>query len=322
MKFTTITAALCAAAIAVPAVAQETRQPSTGERILGSILNRVLGPEQTAEEETSTTVPAEDIVAAETAVETAAPTIDVILADARRDGDRARDQYRNPAETLEFFRVGPQMTVLEYGPGGGWYTRVLAPYLAAEGTYVALNNDSDARTYNSAEAEQRAKSWTSRFKASVADMTGTSADSVTAFEIDEIPEDAAGTVDRALIFRSMHGLWNNDEVDSTLGAIRTLLADDGMVGVVQHRAPSSASWSDVNPARGYMRQADVIAMFQLHGFELVGTSEVNANPRDPANWEGGVWTLPPVLRYGDENRAQYEAIGESDRMTLLFRKAS
>lgn len=245
-----------------------------------------------------------------------------VLADGEMRGeDGARDKYRNPAETLAFFRVEPTMTVVEWGPGGGWYTRVLAPWLTPQGKYVALNGDSDTATYRDRAAEARAKGWTETFKATVAKGLGVTAASVAAYEIDEVPDEVKGTADRVLIFRSMHGLWNGDLVDTTLAAVRGILKDDGMVGVVQHRAPADASWKDVNPAAGYMRQADVIKLFELHGFELVESSEINANPKDPANWEGGVWTLPPVLRYGDTDRAKYEAIGESDRMTLLFRKA-
>jgi len=246
--------------------------------------------------------------------------LEAVLAADLRDDDRTRDQYRHPAETLEFFQIKPDMTVAEWGPGGGWYTRVLAPYLMGSGNYIALNADSDGRDYPSRAAEARSKGWTEQFRSTYGEAMGVDPDAVNAYEIDELPEEMAGTADRVLIIRSMHGLWNGNAVDSTLKAVRDLLADDGMVGVVQHRAPADASFADVNPARGYMRQADVVALFELHGFELAGTSEVNANPKDPANWEGGVWTLPPTLRFGDENRAQYEAIGESDRMTLLFRK--
>nr|WP_137676642.1 class I SAM-dependent methyltransferase [Parerythrobacter lutipelagi] len=245
----------------------------------------------------------------------------MVLMDERRADDRARDAFRHPAETLDFFQVEPDMTVVEWGPGGGWYTRVLAPWLMPSGKYVALNGDSDAVDYPNRAAEARSKGWTETFKGTVAEAMGIKAGDVAAYEIDEIPDEAKGTADRVLIFRSMHGMWNNDLADTTLAAVRGMLKDDGMVGVVQHRAPADASWSDVNPARGYMRQADVVKLFELHGFELVGSSEINANPKDPANWEGGVWTLPPVLRYGDEDRAKYEAIGESDRMTLLFKKA-
>ena len=149
---------------------------------------------------------------------------------------------------------------------------------------------------------------------------GVEANAVTAFETDEMPESAAGTVDRVLIFRSMHGLANSNQADDVLDAARKMLKADGMVGVVQHRAPAGASFDDYSPAPGYMKTEQVIAIFAANGFELVDQSEINANPKDTANWEGGVWTLPPVLRNGDQDRAKYEAIGESDRMTLLFRK--
>ncbi|QUL36846.1 class I SAM-dependent methyltransferase [Erythrobacter sp. JK5] len=253
-----------------------------------------------------------------------APSLEEVLAHERRADDRARDQYRNPAETLAFFRIEPTMTVAEYGPGGGWYTRVLAPYLMPAGKYIAFNGDSDARSYNSRAQEARAKAWTEDFKAGLASGMGVEPDAVTAFETDEMPEDVAGTVDRVLIFRSMHGLNIGNNADDVLKAARVMLKDDGLVGVVQHRAPDGASYDDYGARqRGYMREADVIAIFAANGFELVEKSEINANSKDPANWERGVWTLPPVLGTGpdDPRRSEYLAIGESDRMTLLFKKA-
>ena len=250
------------------------------------------------------------------------PTIgEVLEADLRAD-DRARDQYRHPEETLAFFGVEPTMTVAEFGPGGGWYTRVLAPYLTPAGRYIAFQPDSDGQDYRDRAQEARAKGWTERFTTTVGEMAGVNAANVTAFEIDEMPEELAGTVDRVLIFRSMHGLNMGNQADTVLKAARMMLKDDGMVGVVQHRAPDGASYDDYGARqRGYMRTEDVVAIFEASGFELAAESEINANPRDPANWEGGVWTLPPVLQFGDEDRARYEAIGESDRMTLLFKKA-
>ena len=253
-----------------------------------------------------------------------APSLSEVLADERRDNDRARDQYRNPTETLAFFGVEPTMTVAEYGPGGGWYTRVLAPYLMPAGKYIAFNQDSDGRQYNTRAQEARSKGWTERFKSGVAAAMGVEADDVTAFETDEMPEDVAGTVDRVLIFRSMHGLNIGNRADDVLKAARMMLKDDGMVGVVQHRAPEGASYDDYGARqRGYMRKADVIAIFEANGFELAGESEINANANDPANWERGVWTLPPVLATGEDDprREEYLSIGESDRMTLLFKKA-
>ena len=172
--------------------------------------------------------------------------------------------------------------------------------------------------------EARAKGWTERFKSGLAEMMGGKAEDVNAFEVDEIPEEMEGTADRVLIFRSMHGLNIRNNADDVLKAARKLLKDDGMVGVVQHRAPKGASWDDyVGRQRGYLPQETVIAIFKANGFELAKESEINANPKDPANWERGVWTLPPVLATGadDPKRSEYLAIGESDRMTLLFKKA-
>ncbi|MXO89245.1 class I SAM-dependent methyltransferase [Pontixanthobacter aquaemixtae] len=248
-----------------------------------------------------------------------------VLASDHRDDDRARDQYRKPAETLAFFQIEPTMTVAEFGPGGGWYTRVLAPWIMPHGKYLAFNGDSDAGTYNSRAQEARAKGWTERFKSDLAEAMEVDASEVTAFETDEMPEDIAGTVDRVVIFRSMHGLNNGNSADDVLKAARVMLKDDGMVGVVQHRAPQGASYDDYGARqRGYMRTQDVVAIFRANGFELVAESEINANPKDPANWEGGVWTLPPALGFGRqsaEEQAKHRAIGESDRMTLLFKKA-
>ena len=262
--------------------------------------------------------------AADAHMEAAAPALEDVLAHERRDGDRARDQYRHPVETLDFFGVEPTMTVAEYGPGGGWYTRVLAPYLMPAGKYIAFNLDSDASTYRNRAQEARAKGWTESFKSTLAEGMGVDPDAVTAFETDEMPEDLAGTVDRVLIFRSMHGLNIGNQADTVLKTARMMLKDDGMVGVVQHMAPEGASYDDYGARqRGYMRKQDVVAIFEANGFELVSESDINANPNDPANWENGVWTLPPVLATGanDPRRDEYLAIGESNRMTLLFRKA-
>ncbi|WP_299196509.1 hypothetical protein [uncultured Erythrobacter sp.] len=262
-------------------------------------------------------------LAAEAHTDTAAPTLEQVLAMEHRDDDRARDQYRRPAETLAFFQVEPTMTVAEYGPGGAWYTRVLAPWIMPQGTYIAFNGDSDARTYRSRAQEARSKAWTENFIRGMEEGSGMEVDPNTVFEIDEMPESVHGTVDRVLIFRSMHGLANGNVADDVLDAVRTMLKDDGMVGVVQHRKPDDAPDYDYGSALGYMKTAQVVAIFAANGFELVDSSEINANPNDPADWARGVWTLPPVLTTGEDDprRAEYLAIGESDRMTLLFRKA-
>ncbi|MBC7986143.1 MAG: class I SAM-dependent methyltransferase [Sphingomonadaceae bacterium] len=250
----------------------------------------------------------------------AASAIEIVLAESFRDDDRARDRWRHPAETLAFFRVEPTMTVAEYSPGGGWYTRVLAPLVGRQGRYLAVNPDSAAEQMN-AERRARADAWPTDFAGRVEGWTGLPAARVTAFESDTPPAGVAGTVDRVLIIRNMHSIINDGNVSTELRNLRRLLSDDGLVGVVQHRAPEDDSYPQADGERGYLKQSDIIALFDAFGFALVEASEINANPADTADWPRGVWTLPPTYTLGDVDRARYEAIGESDRMTLLFRKA-
>lgn len=243
-----------------------------------------------------------------------------ILKSKMRAEDAARDKYRNPAETLAFFQVKPDMTVAEYGPGGGWYTKVLAPYISGKGKYVAINADTSQSSFRDAETEARVKSWPQTFPETVNKWTGVEAAKIAAFESDEVSDDMKGKIDRILIFRSIHGMLNRGVADTELRALREALADDGMVGVVQHRAKEDATYEMSNGSKGFLRQKSVIDLFELNGFELVEASEINANPKDTGDYEKGVWTLPPVLTNGDVDKAKYEAIGESDRMTLLFKK--
>ena len=239
-----------------------------------------------------------------------------------RTEDKARDKYRNPAKTLSFFEVKPEHTVVEYGPGGGWYTRVLLPYLANSGKYVAVGSDSAATDFSTRAREGRSKSWPERFPETASKWTGVDAEKISAFESDEFPDEMKGTIDRIVIFRSLHGMMNRANADSELRNLRAMLKDDGMVGVVQHRANANAPFEMSKGTKGYLKQDNVIAMFKIAGFELVSSSEINANAKDAKDYEGGVWTLPPILRKGETDRAKYQAIGESDRMTLLFKKLS
>jgi len=246
----------------------------------------------------------------------AAAALDAALAADLRGQDGARDSQRHPRETLTFFGVKPGQTVVDYMPSSGWYTRILVPYLGSGGTYVGLNPSvpEDATGW---QANMRGTK--DKFPAQAAKWaTGAK---VVGANVGDVPENLTGQVDRALIFREMHNIWRNDWLRSSLADIRTMLKDDGLVGVVQHRAPSSAPASYTDGSKGYLREKDVVALFEAHGFDLVATSEINANPKDPANWPNGVWTLPPS--YGgatDETRPQLAEIGESDRMTLLYRK--
>ena len=236
-----------------------------------------------------------------------------------RAEDRARDEFRNPAETLAFFRVEPDMKVGEYAPGGGWYTRFLGHYLGGEGQLVGLYFDPTSGPFN-AESQQGIRDGAAGFPAEAAEFTGLPAENFSAMTLDAVPEGEAGTFDRVLVIRMMHNMmrWNN--ADSELKKMRELLKPGGMLGIVQHRAPEDATADYANGSKGYLRQDDVVGYVEALGFEFVGSSEVNANPNDPANWEGGVWTMPPSLGGDDEMDARTRDLGESDRMTLLFRK--
>jgi predicted methyltransferase len=291
------------------AMAQETQETpqeeSTGKKLLRGVLQSILGPEGAAEEKS----------AQDTAATAQTTTLEQVLADPRRDGDRARDVWRHPAETLAFFRVEPDQIVVEYAPGGGWYTRVLAPYLAQNGRYVALTYGPGGRIperYN-----DMLNAFPVAFPAKVEKDTGVPAGRVYAYRTDQLGEAMNGTADRVLVVRMMHNLKRWGIADTELEAMRKLLKDDGLLGIVQHRAKPGAPYSFADGSKGYLQQEDLIKLVEAQGFTLVGTSEVNANPADPANHEGGVWELPPSWSSKDEAK---KAIGESDRMTLLFKK--
>ena len=260
-----------------------------------------------------------DAVAAEEMENCAAceAALELALAHPRRDADRARDVWRHPTETLAFFRVRPGMTVVDYMPSGGWWTRILVPYLGDAGCYIGLNPDVAG---GSEQLQKYFGGLAASLPAKAAEWTGVAPTHVGAFNTDGLPPALNGTVDRALIFREIHNLKRNGMIARELQALHGLLKPDGLLGVVQHRAKADAPDAYVDGSKGYLREKDVIAWIEAQGFELVGQSEVNANPRDPADHAAGVWTLPPSLRLGDKDRERNQAIGESDRMTLLFRK--
>lgn len=243
------------------------------------------------------------------------------LAHERRSDDRKRDSARNPAETLEFFQIAPDQTVIEYAPGGGWYTRILAPYLARKGQYVAVSFAPDEIASLNEDFRARLREGGETFSATQSRALGIAEERLPFHFGDAVPDSLDGQVDRVLIVRMMHNLVRWDIAASEIAALRDTLKPDGMVGVVQHRAKADAPEEFVDGNAGYLKQADVVAFFEENGFELAASSEINANPADTADHEAGVWTLPPTLALGDKDKAKYKTIGESDRMTLLFRKA-
>ena len=248
----------------------------------------------------------------------------------RSDEDRARDGARHPVETLTFFQVQPGMTVAEALPGRGWYTKILANYLGPKGAIYSINYVDRMWPMFSFATDEWVKSRiksNSEFPNTVAGFTdnGIKAEG---FTFNTVPETAVGKVDRVLLIRALHNLNRFEATAGTrtqaLAAVRGMLSPEGMVGVVQHRLPESAPAEGADGSRGYLKQSEVIAMFEEAGFELVDSSEINANPKDKPGAEDVVWRLPPSLRGSKddpEKRAAMQAIGESDRMTLLFRKA-
>jgi predicted methyltransferase len=232
----------------------------------------------------------------------------------RRPENAARDPHRHPLETLTFFGIKPDMTVLEVGAGGGWYTEILAPFLAKKGRYIVTSGNP-----NGPDDQMSTLSGTRMklFLESSPELYGKT--EVTYVNPDQLELAPAGTVDLAIAIREMHGWQRRGVMDKYLAAVFAALKPGGTFGVVQHRAKP-----DVDPVKsadtGYLPEAWLIETVEKAGFKLVEKSEINANPKDTKDYEGGVWTLPPNYDLGDKDRAKYEAIGESDRMTLKFVK--
>ncbi|NML07499.1 class I SAM-dependent methyltransferase [Sphingomonas sp. G-3-2-10] len=243
------------------------------------------------------------------------PSADIkaaVAASTRTPANLARDQYRHPAETLSFFGVKPTDTVVEIWPGGGWYTEILAPLTKGKGTYYAASpwpdgnkgvqnkQTADAATYG--HVKFAAFPWA-----------------------EGQPKVPDGTADVVLTFRNVHN-WRmgyqrggTDYSGEAFAQMFAMLKPGGTLGIVDHRLPESAS-DDREKSSGYIKVSTIRRLAEAAGFEFVGASEINANAKDTADWPKGVWTLPPSLSQKDVDREKYVAIGESDRMTLRFRK--
>lgn len=231
-----------------------------------------------------------------------------VAAATRTPANIARDRYRHPVETLAFFGVKPTDTVVELIPGGGWYSEILAPYLAQRGAYYAAG--STTRGLDAVKA-MMAKDPATYGKVHLAAFPAKPGDPV-------VPE---GSADVVLTFRNIHNLRfaGVDQTQAAFAEMFRMLKPGGTLGVVEHRLPEARD-AAAEEKSGYMKVSSVVAFAKRAGFEVVGMSEVNANPKDTADWPEGVWTLPPTYRLKDVDRAKYAAIGESDRMTIRFRK--
>ncbi len=225
-----------------------------------------------------------------------------------------RDKDRHPLETLKFFGLTPKMTVLEYGPGGGWYTEVLAPTLAAQGKlFVTTTDPNGPKESRATFYGERLK----RFLERAPEVYGKVERIVIDSKNPEFGMD--GKADLVIVMRAMHGMHRDKLLAGFLAQTFKALKPGGIMGVEQHRAKPDAN-PDESAKQGYLPEAFVIAQAEAAGFKLDQKSEINANPKDTKDHPEGVWTLPPSLDLGDKDRAKYVAIGESDRMTLKFIK--
>ena len=239
----------------------------------------------------------------------AAPRADPAIARAvaapeRSAADRARDRYRHPAETLAFLGVTPASKVVEFSPGGGWYSTILARLPAGKGSYTALTTPKGADATRKMLADKG--------------LTGTVATIDPATGATDVP---ANSQDVVLTFRNIHNLTmgGGDTAAKAFKAWYAMLKPGGTLGIVEHRLPEAADTAKEKDS-GYLKTSTVRRLAEAAGFRAAGSSEVNANPKDTHDHPKGVWTLPPTYSLGDQDRAKYAAIGESDRMTLRFVK--
>ena len=223
--------------------------------------------------------------------------------------NRARDQYRHPVETLTFFGLEPDMTVVELWPGGGWYTDILAPVLKEEGKLYAASWDP---TLDSEYVQTNL----AKYKEKIADREVYRDVELTVLGRGKTDIAPPGSADLVVTFRNLHS-WGDEFAAEVFGAAHTALKPGGVLGVVQHRADPDLP-PDPEERTGYFSEARAIELAEAAGFELAASSDINANPKDTKDYESGVWALPPSLRDGADPK--YLEIGESDRFTLKFVK--
>ncbi len=237
-----------------------------------------------------------------------------MVGDHRADANKARDKYRHPKETLLFFGLRPDMDVVEISPSRGWYTEILAPVLRDRGQYYAAVF---AVTQKSPDAVKKNDADYRGMLAAAPDLYGKVKFSV--LSPGSLQVAPPGSADMVLTFRNVHNWAKAGTADAMFKAFYDALKAGGTLGVVEHRANPDTSFEQ-QIETGYMTEAYVVETAGKAGFKLVNKSEINSNPKDAKDYPGGVWTLPPTLRYGDLDRDKYLAIGESDRMTLKFAK--
>lgn len=265
---------------------------------------------------------------ADMTAEQASPLDDVLAS--QPEDVQARYSYRNPQETLEFFDIQPGMTVVEGLPGGGWYTKLLLPYLGEEGTLIAADYAMEMWplfAFGTEEFVAERSRWHETFKMEAAEWRGDAGAAVETFRFGSMPDNLAGTADAVFFARVLHNLARFEDQDgyltTALNDAYRILKPGGVFGVVQHHARDDKpdDWAD--GSRGYLKKSFVIEQAEKAGFVFEAESDVNANPNDQPGADDMVWRLPPSLSGSDEDaerKAAMEAVGESNRMTLRFRK--
>ena len=234
----------------------------------------------------------------------------------RSAANRARDVWRHPLQTLQFFGLQPQQTVVELTPGGGWYTEILAPYLRPQGRFYAAHFAVDSPSAGARRAR-------ANFEARLA-QTPELYDRV---QLGTLPKDGRfgadiappGGADLVVTFRNVHNWLADDSLDSMLKACLALLKPGGVLGVVDHRAAPGTPVATMMKT-GYMGEALMEERALAAGFKAAGRSDVNANPRDTRDHPNGVWSLPPTFAGKDVDRERFAAIGESDRFTHRYQR--
>jgi len=235
----------------------------------------------------------------------------------RSEASTARDQYRHPAETLTFFGIEDGMTVMEIWPGGGWYTEILAPAMRDHGTLIIATWDPQVEGQPSYRYDlPKQMEETFEKHPEVYDQV-----TLEYFSPPGSPSlGDADSLDVIVTFRNTHGWIGSGLAQDVFNEFARVLKPGGILGVVQHRADEGAD-PKVSAKKGYVSEAAVKELAFNAGFEFVTSSEVNANPKDTKDHSKGVWTLPPSYTLGDQDKDKYAGIGESDRMTLKFKKA-
>jgi predicted methyltransferase len=239
-----------------------------------------------------------------------AAQLDKALAGTHRSAEnRARDVHRHPRQTLLFFGVRPEMTLIEIAPSPGWYTEVLAPLLRERGKYIAAVPPPPAANAGAPTAFQTRLAALPHLYDRVEVAPFVPGQAIV----------ADGSADMVLTFRNIHNWMGRGTAEQAFASMFRALKPGGVLGVVEHRGNAQVP-QDPAARSGYVNQTYAVKLIEGAGFRLVATSEINANPKDTKDYPRGVWTLPPIYAERDQDRERYAAIGESDRFTLKFVK--